>query len=211
MSKDALTVNETQEMIIYIADGIIRSVDILTEADHMGDADHGDGMGRGFAAIKGHLSSEKINAIDSLFKIAGMEIMTKCGGAAGAVFGTLFRSGGAALENQTEFTTQSLADFMSEGLVSVKKRGKSDEGDKTMIDALAPAARKALALTDLPLYEALPFIAASAEEGMEKTKEMIATVGKAKTLGERSKGHPDPGAVSVSLILKFMNEYVEQL
>ncbi|GAL31131.1 putative dihydroxyacetone kinase ADP-binding subunit [Vibrio variabilis] len=73
-----------------------------------------------------------------------------------------------------------------------------------MIDALAPAARKANELSHLPLTESMPLIVEAAKQGVEATKSMIATTGKAKTLGERSLGYPDPGAISMSLILEFM-------
>lgn len=98
--------------------------------------------------------------------------------------------------------------MLVDGLEAVKERGKAKPGDKTMVDSLAPAAIKSKEMVSAPLAEALKAVAEAARQGMEKTKELVATTGKAKTLGERSLGHPDPGAVSTYLILKFMAEYV---
>ncbi|MFM7152047.1 MAG: DAK2 domain-containing protein, partial [Gemmataceae bacterium] len=91
---------------------------------------------------------------------------------------------------------------------AVVDRGKAQPGDKTMVDALEPAARQASELRTFPLDQALVKVAEAAQQGVEATKTMLARVGKAKTLGERSRGHPDPGAVSTSLILQAMAEFV---
>jgi dihydroxyacetone kinase-like protein len=88
----------------------------------------------------------------------------------------------------------------------VQERGKAQVGDKTIVDVLAPATEKAAELQAADLIESLEAVTEAAYEGMESTKNMVATVGRAKTLGERSLGHPDPGAVSMYLILKSMCE-----
>ena len=98
--------------------------------------------------------------------------------------------------------------MLNDGLTAVKERGRANAGDKTMIDALEPAAIKSNETNDQSLHDALKIITEEARLGMEKTKEMIASVGKAKTLGERSIGHPDPGAISTYLILKYMLESI---
>jgi dihydroxyacetone kinase-like protein len=97
--------------------------------------------------------------------------------------------------------------MLFDGLRAVEDRGKAKAGDKTMIDALEPAAVESERWISAPLDEALTAVAEAARLGMEKTREMVAAIGKAKTLGERSLGHPDPGAISMSLILKFMADY----
>ena len=124
-------------------------------------------------------------------------------------------STGASIASPTmNFTSASprvLARFLAEGQKAVQERGKAKCGDKTMIDALDPAQRKAAEMIDRPLVEVLENIFEAARTGMESTKEMVATIGKAKTLGERSLGYPDPGAVSMQLIFKFMYQYVSGL
>jgi dihydroxyacetone kinase-like protein len=134
--------------------------------------------------------------------------MAAVGGASGAVFGTLFRGGARNLAGRQVFDAAALADLLGDGLEAVKDRGRAQPGDKTMVDALEPAADRAREWVDTPLVEALAATVEAARLGMESTRDMVATVGKAKTLGERSLGHPDPGAISTYLILKFMAEYV---
>ena len=106
--------------------------------------------------------------------------------------------------------TQTLALALQDGLQAVKDRGKAKPGDKTMIDALEPAAVKSAELGDVPLGAALKDISEAARQGMEKTKEMVATLGKAKPLGTRSLGHADPGSLSTYLIFKYMLEFVSK-
>jgi dihydroxyacetone kinase-like protein len=106
--------------------------------------------------------------------------------------------------------SQTLTLALQDGLQAVKDRGKAKPGDKTMVDALEPAAAESAELDAVPLDEALKDICEAARQGMEKTKEMVATLGKAKPLGERSLGHADPGSVSTYLILKFMLEFVKR-
>jgi dihydroxyacetone kinase-like protein len=98
--------------------------------------------------------------------------------------------------------------MLTDGLLAVKNRGKARLGDKTMVDALAPAACNTTAMKGHSLEEALAAAAKAAREGMETTKNMVATIGKAKSLGDRAIGHPDPGALSTYLILNLMMEYL---
>ena len=131
------------------------------------------------------------------------------GGAAGAVFGTWFRVGATSLMETPIFDSEALDKMLTDGLAAVKDRGKAAPGDKTMVDALEPAAARAAIMTANPLDEALAAVTEAAEFGMEQTKNMIATMGKAKALGQRSIGHLDPGALSTYLILRFMTAYVQ--
>jgi phosphoenolpyruvate---glycerone phosphotransferase subunit DhaL len=141
-----------------------------------------------------------------MFKSVGAAVLSRAGGAAGAVFGTLFRSGAMAL-TERDFDAGAFASFLKQGLEGVEKRGGAHPGQKTMLDALAPAAEAARKAEAEGLIAATRAAAEAATQGVERTKSMIATTGKAKTLGERSLGHPDPGAISVSLILDAMRAY----
>jgi dihydroxyacetone kinase-like protein len=209
MGKSRLSLQETQAMLINLSDRMVASKDLLTQADKaIGDGDHGVGMARGFEAVRDKLVGVTITTLDETFKVVGTTLMTSVGGAAGAVFGTFFRGGARQLSGREVFDSEALALMLSDGLDAVKTRGKAEPGDKTMLDALAPAARQAHALVAAPLDQCLIAVAEAAHEGMEATKDMVAKVGKAKTLGERSLGHPDPGALSTYLILKYMSEYV---
>ncbi len=208
MGKIALGLQETQEMVIHLSKGMITSQNELTQADKaIGDGDHGVGMTRGFETVLQKLEEQNITTIELLFKTVGMALVTSIGGAAGAVFGTLFRGGSKSLSEKEVFDAEALSLMLLAGLEAVKKRGKAKPGNKTMVDALEPAAMASQNLVSSPLYEALAAVTEAARLGMEKTKDMVAAVGKARPLGERSLGHPDPGAISTYFILKFMLEY----
>lgn len=209
MGKSQLSLEEAKEMFIHLSKEMVESKDLLTQADKaIGDGDHGVGMARGFEAVYQKLEGEAFTTIAELLKAIGMALMMSIGGAAGPVFGTLFRGGAKRLGGQHIFDSKTLSLMLLDGLQAVKERGGAKLGDKTVVDALEPAALKSKELSLAPLDESLIAVTEAARQGMEKTKEMVATVGKATTLGERSLGHPDPGAVSTYLILKFMMEYV---
>lgn len=209
MGKSQLDLQEVQEMIVYVSNKMIASKDQLTQADKtIGDGDHGIGMARGFEAVLKKVEGQAFSSIEQLFKTIGMALLTSIGGAAGAIFGTLFRGAAKNLQDVEVLTAKTFSQMLLDGLQAVKDRGKSKPGDKTMVDALEPAALESQSYIAAPLDQALTEITEAARRGMEKTKDMVATVGKAKTLGERSRGHPDPGSISVYLIFKFMLEYV---
>ncbi|MGQ9554873.1 MAG: dihydroxyacetone kinase subunit DhaL [Anaerolineae bacterium] len=192
-----------------VAEGIQANTDLLTQADKaIGDGDHGLGMARGFAAVQRSLADRTFVGLDELFQAIAATLITSVGGAAGAIFATFFRGGARNLAGRQRLDAAALADMLSDGLRAVVERGKAQPGDKTAVDALAPAAQRARELRGASLAEALDGAAAAAQEGVEATKAMVARVGKAKTLGERSLGYPDPGALSAYLILKLMSEYV---
>lgn len=196
-------------MFIYVSQGMVESKDRLTQADKaIGDGDHGVGMARGFHVVREKMQGGAFTTLDELLKAVGMALLTSAGGAAGAVFGTFFRGGAKRLGGRSVFDSESLSFMLLDGLAAVKERGGATPGDKTMVDALEPAALKSQELASVPLDESLTAVSQAARSGMEATKDMVANVGKAKPLGERSLGHPDPGAVSTYLILKYMTEYV---
>lgn len=211
MGKAQLARHDVQAMLVYVARQMIASTEQLTQADKViGDGDHGIGMARGFENVLRQLEGQEFASVEQLFKTVGMAMMSSVGGAAGAIFGTLFRGAVKHLKGVDVMTAETFAQMLGDGLQAVKARGKAQPGDKTMVDALEPAAREAQNQLAAPLDEALVAITEAARQGMERTKAMRAAVGKAKTLGERSVGHPDPGALSTYLILKFMAEYAAE-
>jgi len=205
-----VTVQGAREMFLQVSKKMEESKDLLTQVDKaIGDGDHGIGMARGFKTVYQRLESQSFETIGELLKSIGMTLMTTVGGAAGAIFGTFFTGGAKNLNRQYIFDCKALSLMLSDGLQAVKERGKAKVGDKTMVDALEPAALKSAELLSATLSETLGAVTEAARQGMEKTREMVATIGKAKTLGGRSLGHPDPGAVSSYLLLKYMSEYIE--
>jgi dihydroxyacetone kinase-like protein len=203
-----LDANAVRAMMREVAQSLIDQTDVLTNADlAIGDGDHGVGMRRGFeAALEALQDGGGADSAEAAYKAVGTAILSNTGGAAGAVFGTLFRAGSKALASGT-VDDAAFAAALEEGLAAVLKRGGVTEGQKTMVDALAPAARAARAAVGKGLAAAVAAATQGALDGVESSKAMIATTGKARSLGERSIGHPDPGAISISLILKAMQDF----
>jgi len=195
--------------MLQVADAIIEAEPILTDADRaLGDGDHGIGMERGMNAIKEKLGTSEYESVGKVFMDVGMAMMSSMGGASGAVFGTLFRAGGKSIKDSSTFGAKELAELITQGTQSVMDRGGAKPGDKTMIDALDPAATAAQAAVEQALPDAINAAAAAGEAGRDASKAMIATMGRAKTLGEKSIGHPDAGAVSIAIILNTMKNYI---
>jgi dihydroxyacetone kinase-like protein len=207
-----LSPHQLRQALLHVSIKMQESRDLLTQADKViGDGDHGIGMARGFEAVQRRLEADNSDTVGEIFGAVGMALLTSVGGAAGAIFGLFFRGGSANLAAETVFNSPALASLLEEGLRTVQERGQARPGDKTMVDALEPAAARAKELAALPLGESITAVAEAARQGMESTKEMTARVGKAKTLGDRSLGYADPGAISLSLILSFMAEHVTGL
>jgi dihydroxyacetone kinase-like protein len=205
--KRALTLEETQRLFLNVAQKMQTVEAMLSEADRaIGDGDHGVGMVRGFEAVEAKLTGTAVADLQGLFKAIGSALMMSIGGASGAIFGTWFRGGAKSLEGVREFDAHALYLFLRDGLAAVQDRGKAKLGEKTMVDALAPAADAACLSDGKDIDTALTAVLEASEKGLEATRGMIATLGKAKTLGERALGYPDPGALSTCTIFKFMVE-----
>ena len=208
MPKSTLSTAEVIEMLNLVADRIIEAEPMLSEADrNLGDGDHGLGMKRGMEAVKEKLAAGAEN-IEKAFSNTGMAMMSSMGGASGAIFGTFWRAGGKTLAGKDQFDAEGLASLIKGGLDSVMARGGAKPGDKTMIDALHPASLKAAEVAGQSLPDAAQAVAQAAADGRDASKAMIATMGRAKTLGEQSIGHPDAGACSVAVIFQAMSDYI---
>lgn len=206
----SISPEQTRAMLLLVADRIIAAEPELSEADRrLGDGDHGIGMQRGMEAAKLKLAETPGDAtVGDLFGAAGMAMMSSMGGASGVVFGSLFRAGTKALKDSPDgFDSAGLAALLQAATETIMKRGGAKPGDKTMLDALVPAADAAAGLTAQPISDALDQAAAAAEKGRDDSCAMVATMGRAKTLGERSVGHPDAGACSVAIILRSMADF----
>jgi dihydroxyacetone kinase-like protein len=201
--------NQVRLMMIQVADAIIAAEAMLSQADRdLGDGDHGLGMKRGMEAVKVQLEPLEPSSVEQVFVTTGTAMMSSMGGASGALFGTVYRAGGKALAGRDVLDSEGLALLLEAALDGVMKRGGAKPGDKTMIDALAPAAAKAREVTALDLPDALTAVASAAESGKDASKAMIAQFGRAKTLGEACIGFPDAGACSVTIMLSTMRDYV---
>jgi len=184
--------------------------DYLTQLDAaIGDADHGTNMDRGFTAVV-----EKLDGLDGspgkLLTTAGSTLVSTVGGASGPLWGTALRRAGRQLGDTEDFDLAELADAFDAALAGVVELGAAQEGDKTMVDALAPVVRtlRERATAGDGLAEALAAARAAGDEGMRATTPLQASKGRASYLGERSIGHQDPGATSTALIIAALERSV---
>ncbi|SHK63438.1 dihydroxyacetone kinase DhaL subunit [Selenomonas ruminantium] len=197
------------------AAGIIRAIaarmeaekDFLTQLDNeIGDGDHGINLERGFKAVLEKLPEWENSDIGAMLKGVGMQLVSHVGGASGPLYGTAFMKAGNVLKGKNEASAADFAAAMEAAIGGIKMRGKSEMGEKTMLDALCPAYKALAEAVDggAELKEALEKAVAAAKEGVEYTKTIIATKGRASYLGERSLGHQDPGATSSLYMLEEM-------
>ncbi len=197
------------EILLKIGEKIIEEKDFLTELDRpIGDNDHGINMARGFEAVAQKLEGLADKDLGTILKTTGMTLVSTVGGSSGPLYGTLFMKMGMALKDKTEMTFPEFLDAFSLGIEGVGQRGHSTVEEKTMLDSLVPSLK---AMQDAwqakgDVQEALRAGAAAAEAGVEHTKELIATKGRASYLGERSVGHQDPGATSYMFMIQTAAE-----
>ncbi len=185
--------------------------EVLNELDAaIGDAEHGINMDRGFQKVITQLPSSEGKDIEYILKSAGTSLISSVGGASGPLFGSFFLKAAAAAPGKLELDEDELLAVLKAGLKGVIDRGKAQQGDKTMIDALIPSVDtfESLILKGNSMAEALEQAVTAAEKGMEDTISMVARRGRASYLGERSIGHQDPGATSMYLILKALSDSV---
>jgi len=186
-------------LIAAVAERVIAHTDELTALDSaIGDGDHGHNMKRGFDAVLASLDSLSEMAPAELLKSLGMKLVSTVGGASGPLYGTLFMALGKAWPQN--LAQASLAAAFEQAIAAVKARGKSEIGQKTLLDVLAPTL-KALQEGADPQG-----IAEAAAGAAEATAPLRATRGRASFLGERSIGHVDPGARSAALIITALCE-----
>ena len=199
------------ECISKINQTIHDNKDFLTDLDReIGDADHGVNMSRGFQSVM-----EKINPEDedvgAVLKKTGMTLLSTVGGASGPLYGTAYMEAGKVVAGKTEVSAEDFGAMLNAAIEGIQKRGKAVKGEKTMLDSLLPAYEKyqEKVAGGATLVEALEEAVKVAEEGVEFTKTIRATKGRASYLGDRSIGHQDPGATSATLTLETILEYLK--
>ncbi|NJK79185.1 MAG: dihydroxyacetone kinase subunit L [Chloroflexaceae bacterium] len=209
-----LTATDTLRFLERVAAVIKEHRQELTELDAaIGDADHGTNLDRGFTAVMGKLSSTAEKDIGVILKTTGMTLISTVGGASGPLYGTAFMRAATLLAGFNEVSSTEIVLALEAALEGIKARGKSQEGEKTMIDAVAPGLRVLRAGLDRgePFLAVMRRAVATTEEGMKATIPMKATKGRASYLGERSIGHQDPGATSAYYILRALLETMEEV
>lgn len=172
----------------------------------LGDGDHGQSMLKGFLCIQKEVAGKSFGSISELFSVAGRTMMREIGGTCGPLFATIFLQGALVSKGKETLKTEDFARMLRSSCDKIMALGKAKQGEKTMLDALIPAAEdlESSAAKGLDLAEALSSAAKVAKQGAEATKDMRATKGRGRYQGEQSIGHKDPGAASVALIVQSL-------
>jgi dihydroxyacetone kinase-like protein len=209
MFETGINAQDFREMIMFVAGKITAEEAYLNSLDAaLGDGDHGITMQLGFEAVLGKLGELDAQAgMDRLLEEAGMAFMAAAGGASGVVFGKMFMASARALRGFPRFGPRELKSFLKAMESSVSSAGKVEPGDKTVLDAVASSC-ESISGSEATLLGAVTKAATAAEAAAERTANMICRVGRASRLGDRSLGHPDPGAVSFSIILRAMADWL---
>lgn len=197
-----------------IGEELIANKEFLTDLDSaIGDADHGINMARGFTEVLQQLPQEEED-ISVILKKTGMVLLSKVGGASGPLYGTAYMKAAGAVSGKKEITLEDGKNMMEAAIGGIKMRGKAERGEKTMLDALEPAMEalaKGIEAGEAP-EDCLAHMCEAAKEGVEYTKTIRATKGRASYLGDRSIGHQDPGATSSLITLEAIRAfYLEQI
>lgn len=206
---------QAETIIVWLSEAeeqIAAQSDYLTQLDAaIGDGDHGTNMRRGFDAVGKALAGQGEGTPPGrLLIVAGKTLVATVGGASGPLWGSALRRAGRALGDAETFDGKQLAGALDAAIEGIVELGAAAPGDKTMIDALVPAAgalHEALG-ADRTLEEAIRAASRAAQNGAEATVPMQARKGRASYLGERSIGHQDPGATSASIIVAALSRAV---
>jgi dihydroxyacetone kinase-like protein len=183
-----------EKLVRALAASMIEHTEELTSLDQaIGDGDHGLNMKRGFEAVLATLPGLADKSLPEMLKSIGMTLVMKVGGASGPLVGTFFMELGKALPEDP--ARDDLVAATDRAINAVKTRGRSDAGQKTLLDVLVPVQAAFAAGCDAKA------IAAEAAQAADRTTPMLATRGRASFLGERSIGHMDPGSRSASLLI----------
>jgi dihydroxyacetone kinase-like protein len=199
-----LSTSQMLRALETMCDTIENQKDYLSELDGaIGDGDHGVNMAKCFRQVKKKLAASAAEDIGALFKDVGMVVLNSVGGAMGALYGTFFLKLAQASAGKSELNLKDLVGMLQTAEKGILDIGKASPGDKTLIDTLSPAVRaiEAAAKEGKPLPQALADFDQAAKQGMESTQDMLAKMGRASRLGERTIGHQDAGATSCYFIL----------
>ncbi|MEE8441493.1 MAG: dihydroxyacetone kinase subunit DhaL [Spirochaetia bacterium] len=198
-----------ERMIAVIHENRVR----LSELDGaIGDGDHGINMDKGFTLAEHEMADMQMSMSDAL-KMLGRTLLMKIGGSVGPLYGSMFKGmAGAAKEAET-VDAGVLKEMLTAGRAAVAELGEAKVGDKTLVDTLEPAmiavSESVAGGADLPAT--VDSMIAAAEAGWKSTEDLMAKIGRAARLGERSRGALDPGATSCYLLLKAMGEAMKEL
>lgn len=200
------------DCLVRIGEKIIENKDFLTDLDReIGDADHGVNMARGFTAVIDRVPQDNPD-MGAALKKTGMTLLSTVGGASGPLYGTAYMEAAKVLAGKEALSAEDFKLALAAAIAGIQRRGKAVEGEKTMLDALIPAlnAYTQKVAEGASLADGLDSACEAAAAGVEYTKSIAATKGRASYLGERSIGHQDPGATSATITLEAIRDFVKE-
>ena len=209
---NTINVPQMLQALRSMCDTIEKEKDYLSELDGaIGDGDHGVNMAKCFRQVKAKLGESSAEDVGALLKDVGMVVLNSVGGAMGALYGTFFLKLAQQSAGKKELNLSDLVAMLQTGEKGILDIGKAGPGDKTLVDTLSPAVRaiEAAEKEGKPLSQALADFEAAAQTGMASTKEMLAKIGRASRLGERTIGHQDAGATSCYFILRSLASAID--
>ncbi|SUO90810.1 dihydroxyacetone kinase subunit DhaL [Streptococcus uberis] len=187
-----MDIQHVEKWMRLFNDKIKEHKDYLSELDTpIGDGDHGGNMARGMVAVIAAMEEKTFDSTADLFKMVSLQLISKVGGASGPLYGSAFMGMAKVAQNSSS------SEILSEGLAMIQKRGKAEKGEKTMVDVW------------IPVIEALGQGQLEKEtiwDAVKATEPLVATKGRASYVGDRSKGHIDPGSYSSGLLFEAMLE-----
>ncbi|MGV1761102.1 dihydroxyacetone kinase subunit DhaL [Rhizobium sp. A22-96] len=205
------TVEDLKSLFTDIAEAMAREKDRLCELDGViGDADHGIAMELGFAAAAKAVSELDVAADPTLvFNTAAKSFLNAVGASSGPLYATALMRAGASAKGKTSLNDDDMVEIVAAFAKGIQDRGKAEVGEKTMVDAWAPAAIACRAARDQgqPLAACLTAALEAGKAGAEATKGMIAAKGRSSRLGDRALGHMDPGAASAVVVISCLHAH----
>lgn len=202
-------VGMVEEMAKLIID---KEVEFCELDSFAGDGDFGMSLAKGFRQLKLEWAELPQEDIGEFLKGCAMVIIEHCGGASGPIWGSAFRSAAKYAKGKTELSGLELAELLENAVEGIQKRGGAKLGDKTLLDALIPAAaaQRKSAENGEALLVSMRKGAEAAVQGAEQTKDIVASKGRASYVGERSLSHPDAGATAIGILFTGIVDRMEQ-
>ncbi len=217
ISNEQFTIENIRYVVDVMSACIIRNEVPFCELDaHAGDGDFGMSVAKGFKQLKREWQSLiQAQQMDKFMLNCSMIIMEHCGGASGPIWGSAFRAAAKSIQGKSVLTTADFAEMLQAAVKGIQTTGERSfgrgavVGDKTLIDALVPCADSWSAHTDKSFKENFTLGAKAAVQGAENTKEIVARMGRAGTVGDRSLGYPDAGAHGLGVIFTDIAEHIK--
>lgn len=202
-------VKEVKDVVKRLSEVIIENEVYFCDLDSVaGDGDFGMSIAKGFKIVLKDIDEIDTSSVSAFIRGCAMIIMEHCGGASGPIWGSAFMAAGRSVKGKERLEVADVAQMFSDAVAGIQKRGGAQLGDKTLLDALIPAAEalQEAAGEGAGFGKAFEAATKAAQQGAEHTKTIVARKGRASYLGERSVGHPDAGAMAMGVIFNALTK-----